>query len=134
LAREAKKDNYSKRNYGGGRRYALKSFNLIKSNLLLVLDREVLVHAITVIQHKHVIIEAVVAVLVVVVEQVVQQVDIIIISNNGMHLMVAPVVICGLVIIKLVVVMIVTNNKLVPVMEIVNRIIVGGTVHHETKI
>jgi hypothetical protein len=48
--------------------------------------------------------------------------------------MVAPVVICGLVIIKLVVVMIVTNNKLVPVMEIVNRITVGGTVHHETKI
>jgi hypothetical protein len=90
------------------------------------------VHAITVIQPNHVIIEAV---LVAAIERVVQQVDIIIINNNGMHL---TVVLYGLVIIKLlvvvvVVVMIVTNHKLVPVMQIVNRIRVGGTVHHETK-
>jgi hypothetical protein len=51
-----------------------------------------------------------------------------------MELMVVSVAIYGLVTIKLVVVMSVTNNKLVPVMEIVNRIIVGGIVHHETKI
>ncbi len=90
-------------------------------------------HAITVIQANHVIIEAV---LVAAIERVVQQVDIIIINNNGMHLTVVLVVLYGLVIIKLVVVvvvMIVTNHKLVPVVEIVNRIRVGGTVHHETK-
>jgi hypothetical protein len=90
----------------------------------------VLVLVITVIQDKYVTIEVVV---VVVIERVVQRVDIIIISNNGMHLMVVPVETCGLVIIKLVVAMIVSHNKLVAVMVIVNRIKVGGTVHHETK-
>jgi hypothetical protein len=104
----------------------------IKRNILFVLDRVVLAHAITVIQHNYVITEE--EVVVMVVERVVQQVDIIIINNNGMDpIMVVPVVIRGLVIIKLVVVMIVSNNKLVPVMVIVNRIKVGGTVHHETK-
>jgi hypothetical protein len=137
LAKEAKKDNFSKRNYGGGRRYILNSFDLIELHILFFLDRVVLGHVIFVIQDKRVITEAaaVVVVVVVVIERVVQQVDIIIINNNnGMEpIMVVPVVICGLVIIKLVVVMIVSNNKLVPVMVIVNRIKVGGTVHHETK-
>ncbi len=89
-------------------------------------------HVITVIQLKHAIIEAVAVA--VVIAQVVQQVDIIIINHNGRHLMVVPVVICGLVIIKLVVVVMSgPNNRLVAVMVIVNRIKVGGTVQHETK-
>ena len=97
-------------------------------------------HVITVIQHNYVIVEAVVVVVTVVaaVERVVHQVDITII-NHGMDPMVVPVVICGPVIIKVVVVpvvvMNVTNNQLVPATVIVvNRIRVGGTIQHETKI
>jgi hypothetical protein len=136
LAKEAKKDTHSRRNYGGGRRYVSNSFDFIKRNVFL--DRVVLVHVITVVQHKYVIVEVVVVV--VAVEAVVQQVDIIVINSNGMDLMVVvPVVICGLEIIKplvvvVAVVMIVSNSNLVAVTVTVNRITVGGTIRHETKI
>jgi hypothetical protein len=117
LARETKKDNFSRRNYGGGRRWVDDCIDLVNRNILmnLFLDLVVLVHVIIVIQHNYAIIE------VVVIEQVVRRVDTIVINNNGMDLMAVPVVICGVAIISQVVlvVMIVFNSQLLVVMVIV---------------
>lgn len=131
MTRETKRDNQAKRNYGGNRRYRSTHSTCIQFHISFILDREVSVHAIIVIRLKYEIIEAVVAT-----AQVVQQAATTAINSNnhGMDRMVVPVGMCGLVIIKPAVVMIVMHSSQARAMEIVNKIIVGGIVHHKISI
>ena len=128
LARETKRDNYSKRNYGGNRRYVGSNEHLSERKILLYLDLAVLALVIIVRLLKYVAVEREVIIVL-----AVPQVVTIIISNNGMDLTVVPVETCGAVIIKqvMLVATIVINNKLLVVMEIDKQIKVGGTIRHE---